>query len=166
MAQKQVTSANGKRSTNREIRWGIPQGSILAPLFFLIYVYGIRHRGSTDILFVDDTSYFLLWNAFHYGKTSVSTRHLWEILSKLPMLKRSSVKTTLADISQAANAKEFLSKYITGSYLLSCQCNRGLYKDITGRYLDIWITGRSQVSLAAGADRIPGGGDKPHYLYL
>ena len=56
--RKQATLVNGKRSTNRDIRCGVPQGSILGPLFFLIYVNDIRHiGGKSDIfLFADDTS--------------------------------------------------------------------------------------------------------------
>ena len=54
----QYTTVNGINSDKQEITMGVPQGSVLGPLFFLIYVNDIvnvlKHEKTT--LFADDTS--------------------------------------------------------------------------------------------------------------
>ena len=48
---------NGYRSSTCQIRCGVPQGSILVPLFFLIYINDICNGSKVldFILFADDT---------------------------------------------------------------------------------------------------------------
>ena len=51
------------RSTHRKIPCGVPQGSILEPLLFLIYVNDIhRSRDSNILSFADDTTMFMSHN--------------------------------------------------------------------------------------------------------
>ena len=52
---------NGHKSTNLDITCGVPQGSILGPLLFLLYVNDIVNVSSTliPILFADDTNVFM-----------------------------------------------------------------------------------------------------------
>ena len=57
--RKQFTAVNGESSTLRSINTGIPQGSVLGPLLFTIYVNDIAN--STNLqprLFADDTNIF------------------------------------------------------------------------------------------------------------
>ena len=52
---------NGKSSSWKEIIAGVPQGSVLGPLFFLIYINDLCDDLSCDVkLFADDTSLFTM----------------------------------------------------------------------------------------------------------
>ena len=60
--------SNGQTSEWLTVRAGIPQGSILGPLFFLIYINDLSvDITSTAKLFADDTSLFFI---IHDAKTT------------------------------------------------------------------------------------------------
>ena len=57
--RKQQVVLNGKYSSWNNIEAGVPQGSILGPLFFLIYINDLSYNLITNPkLFADDTSLF------------------------------------------------------------------------------------------------------------
>ena len=57
--RKQRVVLNGKISSWLTVKSGVPQGSVLAPLFFLLYIYDLVDGVHSDIkLFADDTSIF------------------------------------------------------------------------------------------------------------
>ena len=59
--RKQRTVLNGKTSQWGAIEAGVPQGSILGPLFFLIYINDLTDGLNCDVkLFADDTSIFTI----------------------------------------------------------------------------------------------------------
>ena len=62
---------NGQSSSWLSIRTGVPQGSVLEPLFFLIYINDLPEGLNSEVkLFADDTSLFSIVNCV---KTSAST---------------------------------------------------------------------------------------------
>ena len=57
--RKQRVVLNGQHSSCTNVRAGVPQGSILGPLFFLIYINDLTDGlTSNSKLFADDTSLF------------------------------------------------------------------------------------------------------------
>ena len=57
--RKQLVVLNGKSSNWSPISAGVPQGSVLGPLFFLVYINDLVENVSSDAkLFADDTSLF------------------------------------------------------------------------------------------------------------
>ena len=62
--RKQFVSINGKNSPNLTLNFGVPQGSILGPLLFVIYINDIpeTHRFAKFILYADDANIILTAN--------------------------------------------------------------------------------------------------------
>ena len=64
--RKQFNSINNTHSDKKNIFCGIPQGSVLGPLLFLLYINDLPNVSKKlySILFADDTSVFLEGNNF------------------------------------------------------------------------------------------------------
>ena len=59
--RKQRVVLNGQASDWTPVHAGVPQGSILGPLLFLIYINGIvKNIGRSIRLFADDTSLYII----------------------------------------------------------------------------------------------------------
>ena len=66
VGRKQYVFFNGSSSCFCNISHGVPQGSILGPLLFLIYIDDIKYCSKLLylVLFADDTNVFLMSNTF------------------------------------------------------------------------------------------------------
>ena len=65
--RQQCVENNGKRSTLKSIQYGVPQGSNLGPLLFLLYINDLPNVSNHlfFILFADDTNVFYSHNCIN-----------------------------------------------------------------------------------------------------
>ena len=59
--RKQYVTDNGTSSSTKVIKWGVPQGSILGPLLFLLYINDLPNvcKSTNPVLYADDTNLFI-----------------------------------------------------------------------------------------------------------
>ena len=83
--RKQYVEYNGHRSLRNEISCGVPQGSILGPLFFLLYINDINNVSNllNLILFADDTNVFMSHKDPNYLSVMLNSRRWTNCQSSL-----------------------------------------------------------------------------------
>ena len=84
----QFVRINNTDSTLKELTCGVPQGSILGPLLFLIYVNDIQYASTANILsFADDTTIYTsdtdYSNLFVTANTIMAELFNWFCANKL-----------------------------------------------------------------------------------
>ena len=109
--RKQRVVLNGQASPWVSIEASVPQGSILGPLLFLIYINGLSDDLSTTAkLFADDTSLFsIVQNA------NTSANHLDSDLSKISSWAFSVIKSKRLAILPFISIINQSSKYLLKS---------------------------------------------------
>lgn len=87
--RKQFTFANGFTSSCLEIKCGVPQGSVLGPLLFLVYINDISlatNKGRIS-LFADDTNIFIVASdiitLFNLANVIADDIFKWTVCNKL-----------------------------------------------------------------------------------
>jgi len=73
--RKQYTFINGVRSSMMDILTGVPQGSVLGPLLFLILINDLPNASNLllSLLFADDTTLQLSSSDIHYLFNTTNT---------------------------------------------------------------------------------------------
>ena len=85
----QYTTIDGDSSTFRQVRCGVPQGSVLGPLFFAMYINDIQYAvGAEGVwLFADDTALYMVNNDLQTLlsgiKEKIENLYKWCTCSKL-----------------------------------------------------------------------------------
>ena len=88
--RKQYVDLNGIKSAQATITCGVPQGSILGPILFLIYINDISNITSENLLsFADDTTLFLtdcnVENLYRRGNIELKNLYTWLCTNKLSL---------------------------------------------------------------------------------
>ena len=91
--RKQFVHVNGTKSDTKDITIGVPQGSVLGPLLFLIYVndmvHAISEKNCAAMLFADDTNLFVRGTDLKQVKRETEQvlreLHIWFLCNKLTL---------------------------------------------------------------------------------
>ena len=146
--RKQYVTINGHDSDKTEIIHGVPQGSVLGPLLFTIYINDMHKciRNSTSFHFADDT------NLLYIPQTKLRNRNIvrrlnidiksldnWLTANKISL---NSNKTELIVFRKKGTSIPNIKIKINGTKLIPTTCVKYL-----GIYLDEHLTFDSHISV-------------------
>ena len=123
----QYIHINNTVSTKRQVKCGVPQGSVLGPLMFLIYINDLPHAvfNSSVTLFADDTAIVKnpLASNEEFQKDIERVDH-WMKYNKV------TVKATKSKLLRFCSAKDDISLKFSDDFLISVD---------SCKYLGIWL---------------------------
>ena len=111
-SREQVVCLNSSKSTEMAVNYGVPQGSLLCPLLFSIYVNDFPlHISELHELFCYDTaihtSYQNLYNVFKSLQVSVDKLSIW---SQLNHMSLNPIKAKCMVITTRQNRQNIFAK--------------------------------------------------------
>ena len=147
--RKQCVSYNGVKSSMKPIKCGVPQGSILGPLLFLIYINDLINvcKKSSPYLFADDTNLFVNGNNLEDMVNSLNHElhdiSLWLKVNKLSL----NIKKThyMVFTSTRKNITDPLDISIDG-----CCIDKVQYTKFLGVYIDDKLNWKKHISCISG----------------
>ena len=126
---------NGQTSDWASIRAGVPQGSILGPLFFLVYINDLSNNLSSSVkLFADDTSIF---STVH--DVNVSSNQLNDDLRKVSVWAYNWKMSFNPDPSKQAQEVIFTRKLIKPSHPTLFFNNLPVQKTMIQKHLGLFL---------------------------
>ena len=87
--RKQLTKFNGTKSDTKSVLFGVPQGSVLGPLLFIIYINDIVKSSTLGhfVMFADDTNIFVVGKtaneAYQKANKLLNDLHLYMLSNQL-----------------------------------------------------------------------------------
>ena len=145
--RQQFVSYNAARSPNENVKCGVPQGSILGPLLFILYMNDICYTSKLlkTILFADDTTVFYSHTNIHV-LTDVINNELKEVSNwfKANKLSLNAKKTNLMYLGTRKQISN-MSKVNIDIYLDGCKLNRVNDAKFLGITIDETLTWKKQV---------------------
>ena len=145
--RSQFVELNGVKSSIRNINFGVPQGSVLGPLLFLIYINdigNIPNLPSQPKFFADDTNLFV--NAENISDLNISAQHSIDKLSEWMTLNKLTInqeKTVYMIFSPFINKVPITSINL---YVKNCLINKVDSIKFLGLTIDDDLTFRSHIS--------------------
>ena len=144
--RKQYVSYNGAHSSNKNVSCGVPQGSILGPLLFIVYMNDICKTSNllSFILFADDTTVFYSDNDIK-RLCAVMNEELIEVSNwfKANKLSLNAAKTNLMFIGTQHQLNNISDCNI---FLDGCKLTRVQDAKFLGITLDENLTWRSHIN--------------------
>ena len=128
--RKQVVRVNGSESSEALILHGVPQGSILGPLFFILFINDLPLYTSAQLdLYADDTTVTASADVKDLAtlnsslNKSVSEIQLWASANKLPLNEDKTKVLTITGKRRVANInRSDIDVIVNGKQLSNVDC--------------------------------------------
>ena len=141
----QYTNFKGSISNELPVDYGVPQGSVLGPLLFLVYINDIAHISERDefVMFADDTNIFIVGEnekeVFEYANEVL--KNVEEFMFD-NMLHINATKSCYMYFRPNVNMDERLSSARTREFRTTCNitlCNQKLKQVKSVKFLGVII---------------------------
>ena len=135
--RKQRVVLNGQHSSWDNINAGVPQGSILGPLLFPIYINDLSNNLSPNCkLFADDTSLFSAVNNIYTSATTISQdlKAITNWAFQWKMIFNPDLRKKAQEVTFSRKIKKFLHPTL---FFNNIPLNNSLFQKHLGLTLDI-----------------------------